>query len=85
MKSDLEIAQSAHMEKIEDVAKKISITQDALINFGPYMAKINPKKLEKKEKEEAKLILVTAMSPTPAGEGKTTTTIGLTDALASHI
>ena len=53
MKSDLEIAQSAHMEKIEDVAKKISITQDALINFGPYMAKINPKKLEKKEKEEA--------------------------------
>ena len=84
MKSDLEIAQSAHMEKIEDVAKKISITQDALINFGPYMAKINPKKLEKKEKEEAKLILVTAMSPTPAGEGKTTTTIGLTDALASQ-
>ena len=43
MKSDLEIAQSAHLEKIEDVAKKINVTEDALINFGPYMAKINSK------------------------------------------
>jgi formate--tetrahydrofolate ligase len=84
MKSDLEIAQSAHLEKIEDVAKKINITQDALINFGPYMAKINSKALDHIEKKKAKLILVTAMSPTPAGEGKTTTTIGLTDALASQ-
>ena len=84
MKSDLEIAQSAHLEKIEDVAKKINITQNALINFGPYMAKINSKELGQKEKKKAKLILVTAMSPTPAGEGKTTTTIGLTDALASQ-
>ena len=84
MKSDLEIAQSAHLEKIEDVAKKINITQDALINFGPYMAKINSKELGHIEKKKAKLILVTAMSPTPAGEGKTTTTIGLTDALASQ-
>ena len=84
MKSDLEIAQSAHLEKIEDVAKKINITQNALINFGPYMAKINSKELDHKEKKKAKLILVTAMSPTPAGEGKTTTTIGLTDALASQ-
>ena len=84
MKSDLEIAQSAHLEKIEDVAKKINITQNALINFGPYMAKINSKELGRKEKKKAKLILVTAMSPTPAGEGKTTTTIGLTDALASQ-
>ena len=84
MKSDLEIAQSAHLEKIEDVAKKINVTEDALINFGPYMAKINSKELDYKEKKKAKLILVTAMSPTPAGEGKTTTTIGLTDALASQ-
>jgi len=84
MKSDLEIAQSAYLEKIEDVAKKINVTQDALNNFGPYMAKINSKKLGHKEKKKAKLILVTAMSPTPAGEGKTTTTIGLTDALASQ-
>ena len=84
MKSDLEIAQSAHLEKIEDVAKKINVTEDALINFGPYMAKINSKELGHKEKKKAKLILVTAMSPTPAGEGKTTTTIGLTDALASQ-
>ena len=43
MKSDLEIAQSAHLEKIEDVAKKINVTEDALISFGPYMAKINSK------------------------------------------
>ena len=84
MKSDLEIAQSAHLEKIEEVAKKINISKDALINFGPYMAKINSKELGHKEKKKAKLILVTAMSPTPAGEGKTTTTIGLTDALASQ-
>ena len=84
MKSDLEIAQSAHLEKIEEVAKKINVTQDALINFGPYMAKINSKELGHKEKKKAKLILVTAMSPTPAGEGKTTTTIGLTDALATQ-
>jgi formate--tetrahydrofolate ligase len=84
MKSDLEIAQSAHLEKIEDVAKKINVTQDALINFGPYMAKINSKALDHIEKKKATLILVTAMSPTPAGEGKTTTTIGLTDALASQ-
>jgi formate--tetrahydrofolate ligase len=84
MKSDLEIAQSAHLEKVEVVAKKINITQGALINFGPYMAKINSKKLDHREKKKAKLILVTAMSPTPAGEGKTTTTIGLTDALASQ-
>ena len=47
MLSDLEIAQSAHLKKIEDVAKKINITQEALINFGPYMAKINLKKLRK--------------------------------------
>ena len=55
MKSDLEIAQSAHLEKIEDVAKKINITQDALINFGPYMAKINSKELGHKEKKKADL------------------------------
>jgi len=84
MKSDLEIAQSAHLQKIEDVAKKINITQKALINFGPYMAKINPKELGQTGKKNSKLILVTAMSPTPAGEGKTTTTIGLTDAIASQ-
>ena len=84
MKSDLEIAQSAHLQKIEDVAKKINITQDALVNFGSYMAKINLKELRQAEKKDGKLILVTAMSPTPAGEGKTTTTIGLTDAIASQ-
>ena len=84
MLSDLEIAQSAQLQKIEDVAKKINITQESLVNFGPYMSKINLKKLRQSEKKDGKLILVTAMSPTPAGEGKTTTTIGLTDAIASQ-
>jgi formate--tetrahydrofolate ligase len=55
MKSDLEIAQSAHLEKIEDVAKKINVTEDALINFGPYMAKINSKELGHKRKKEGKV------------------------------
>ncbi len=51
MKSDLEIAQSAQLNKIEDIAKKINITQDALINFGPHMAKINTKELKQKRKK----------------------------------
>ena len=84
MLSDLEIAQSAHLQKIGDVSEKLNIAQEALVNFGPYMAKINIKELRQSEKKDGKLILVTAMSPTPAGEGKTTTTIGLTDAIASQ-
>ena len=84
MLSDLEIAQSAQLKKIGDVSEKLNIAQEALVNFGPYMAKINIKELRQSEKKDGKLILVTAMSPTPAGEGKTTTTIGLTDAIASQ-
>jgi len=82
MKSDIEIAQNAKLLPIEDIAAKVGVAKDCLINFGPSIAKIDTSKLPKKNKSNAKLILVTAMSPTPAGEGKTTTTIGLADALS---
>lgn len=82
MKSDIEIAQNAKLLPIEDIAAKVGVAKDCLINFGPSIAKIDTSKLLKKNKSNAKLILVTAMSPTPAGEGKTTTTIGLADALS---
>ena len=83
MKTDLDIAQSATLKVIEDIAKTLDISKDALINYGPFMAKIDLSKIKKPKNKESKLILVTAMSPTPAGEGKTTTSIGLTDAIAS--
>lgn len=82
MKSDIEIAQNSKLLPIEDIAAKVGVAKDCLINFGPSIAKIDTSKLPKKNKSNAKLILVTAMSPTPAGEGKTTTTIGLADALS---
>ena len=82
MKSDIEIAQNAKLLPIEDIAAKVGVAKDCLINFGPSIAKVDISKLPKKNTSNAKLILVTAMSPTPAGEGKTTTTIGLADALS---
>ena len=82
MLSDLEIAQKATLEDIDVIAKKLSIPKEAQIHFGPHIAKINPQKLGSTKNTKSKLILVTAMSPTPAGEGKTTTTIGLSDALS---
>lgn len=82
MKNDVEIALEAKMDPIENVAKKISINEDNLINYGKYMAKISGEYIEKiKSNKEGKLILVTAINPTPAGEGKTTTNIGLSMAL----
>lgn len=82
MKNDVEIALEAKMDPIENVAKKISINQDNLINYGKYMAKISGEYIEKiRSNKEGKLILVTAINPTPAGEGKTTTNIGLSMAL----
>ena len=83
MKSDLDIAQEATLQPVENIASKLNIPKDALINYGPFIAKVDPNKLNDKSADGAKLILVTAMSPTPAGEGKTTTTIGLADALNS--
>ncbi len=83
--SDIEIAQQAKMEVINNIADKIEIPDQYVENYGKYKAKIDYRYLqnELKDNSEAKLILVTAINPTPAGEGKTTTTIGLGDSLSS--
>ena len=82
MKSDIEIARAAKLNSIIDVAKKIGINQESVFNYGHHKAKISLDFIESlKSKPEGKLILVTAMTPTPAGEGKTTTTVGLGDGL----
>ena len=82
--SDIEIANSVQMKPIKEVAEKLGIAEDALSLYGNYKAKISAGQLEAlKDKTDGKLILVTAISPTPAGEGKTTTSVGLVDALAA--
>ena len=82
--SDIEIANSVQMKPIKEVAEKLGIAEDALSLYGNYKAKISASQLEAlKDKPDGKLILVTAISPTPAGEGKTTTSVGLVDALAA--
>ncbi|MBU2678591.1 MAG: formate--tetrahydrofolate ligase [Gammaproteobacteria bacterium] len=81
-KSDIEIAQAAKVRPIQEIGAKIGIPNDALIPYGHDKAKINADFIEAKANaKDGKLILVTAVSPTPAGEGKTTTTVGLGDAL----
>lgn len=79
MKTDIEIATSTKLKKIKDIAKKISLKEENIELYGNYKAKINFKNIN--NNKDGKLILVTAMSPTKAGEGKTTTSIGLADAL----
>jgi formate--tetrahydrofolate ligase len=82
MKSDIDIARAATTESIVSVAAKIGIPADAVLNYGPTKAKINMDFISSlKSKPNGKLVLVTAMTPTPAGEGKTTTTVGLGDGL----
>ena len=82
--SDIEIANSIQMKPIKEVAEKLGIAENALSLYGNYKAKISAGQLEAlKDKPDGKLILVTAISPTPAGEGKTTTSVGLVDALAA--
>ena len=82
--SDIEIANSVQMKPIKEVAEKLGIAEDALSLYGNYKAKISAGQLEAlKDEPDGKLILVTAISPTPAGEGKTTTSVGLVDALAA--
>ena len=82
MKTDIEIARAAKMQPIVQVAQKIGIPEDSVINYGKYKAKVSLDFIDSlKDKPDGKLILVTAMTPTPAGEGKTTTTVGLGDAL----
>ncbi|MGL4810781.1 MAG: formate--tetrahydrofolate ligase [Beijerinckiaceae bacterium] len=82
VKSDIEIAREAKMKPIAEVGKKIGIPADALLNYGPTKAKVSFDFIEaQKKNKNGKLILVTAINPTPAGEGKTTTTVGLGDGL----
>ncbi len=82
MKTDIQIAQEATMEHIKYVAEKIQVAEDDLELYGKYKAKLSNELWDKiKEKEDGKLVLVTAINPTPAGEGKTTISIGLTQAL----
>ena len=81
-KSDIEIAQETPMQHIRDIAKEAGIDEKYLEQYGNYKAKIDYSYLEdNKDKADGKLILVTAINPTPAGEGKTTTTVGLADGL----
>jgi len=85
-KSDIEIAQAARMRPIAEVGReKLGIPAEALLNYGPYKAKVSMDYIRTLEgRADGKLILVSAITPTPAGEGKTTTTVGLGDAL-NHI
>ena len=82
MRSDIEIAQECQKKPIEEIAQKIGLSRDDVISYGPYMAKVPLSLADRlKDNPDGKLILVTAMTPTPMGEGKTTTTIGLGQAL----
>ena len=80
MLTDIEIAQAAKMLPITEIAAKVGLTADEIIPYGKYKAKIDHK-LIRSDRPDGKLILVTAISPTPAGEGKTTTSVGLADAM----
>ena len=80
--SDIEIAQGCRMKPIQEIAKKAHVAEKYVEPYGWYKAKIDPALLNETDRKPGKLILVTAMTPTPAGEGKTTTTIGLADGLA---
>ncbi len=83
MKSDIEIAQSASMLPIAKVAEKIGLSYENINQYGNYKAKVDITKTKSLKDKKGKLILVTAINPTPAGEGKTTTSIGLADSLKS--
>lgn len=80
MPDDQDIASKFQIKPIDDIAAKLGIAADNLEKYGLYKAKLSPDKIENFKEKRGKLILVTAMSPTPAGEGKTTTSIGLADA-----
>jgi formate--tetrahydrofolate ligase len=81
MKEDIQIAQEAKIRPIVEIAKKLGIARDELELYGKYKAKIPLRFIDEEKVQKAKLILVTAVTPTPAGEGKTTTSIGLAQAL----
>ena len=82
MLTDIQIAQSAQMQPITQVAARLGVPEDQVIPYGRYKAKLSHK-LAKAEGPQGRLILVTAISPTPAGEGKTTTSVGLADAMCA--
>ena len=79
--TDIQIAQAAKKENIVEIAKRLGLTEDDIEQYGKYKAKVNLDVLQKSKRPNGKLILVTAITPTPAGEGKSTVTIGLTQAL----
>lgn len=82
MLNDMEIAKKAEISPIEDIAARLGIEEKNLEKYGKYKAKVSCEGVNRKERKKGKLIMVTAMTPTPAGEGKTTTSIGLTDAFS---
>ncbi len=79
--SDIEISKSAELLPIKKIAENAGFKEEEIIYYGPYKAKISEKALRDKKNKNGRLVLVTAINPTPFGEGKTTTTIGLGDAL----
>ncbi len=82
MLNDTEIAANAKIQLIEEIAGKLGLKTEHLERYGRFKAKVSPEVIQKKKEQRGKLIMVTAMTPTPAGEGKTTTSIGLADALS---
>lgn len=84
-KSDIQIAQECEKKKITEIAKLAGVDEKYLEQYGNYKAKVDYALLkDRKDKQDGKLILVTAITPTPAGEGKTTTSVGLTDGTAQN-
>ncbi len=81
MMTDIEIAQSVKMKPITEIAKEAGVDEKYLEQYGKYKAKIDYNMLDEVDRPDGKLVLVTAITPTPAGEGKTTTTIGLADGM----
>ena len=82
MLDDMDIAMNVEIKPIQDVATELGLEAENIEKYGKYKAKVSPSLLSRKEGKAGKLIMVTAMTPTPAGEGKTTTSIGLADALS---
>ena len=80
--TDIEIAQQCEMKHITEIAKRAHVDEKYIEQYGRYKAKVDPALIKETDKKDGKLILVTAITPTPAGEGKTTTTIGLADGLS---
>lgn len=80
-KTDIEIAQECKMQHILEIAKAAHVDAQYVEQYGNYKAKIDPRLLSETDRPDGKLVLVTAITPTPAGEGKTTTTIGLADGM----